>query len=128
MRLLPFHSHVMLNAGTVPAALRTTTMPAKPKVKKLLRKVRGFLDDNYKDQLKQADSMQKVLKKLKSRQKWLEKQAESDDSSELQDQIRVVKAQRKKGLSVLKKLMEDRMFPLTIEGLDAGMRELQSRN
>ena len=82
-------------------------MPAKPKVKKLLRKVRGFLDDNYKDQLKQADSMQKVLKKLKSRQKWLEKQAESDDSSELQDQIRVVKAQRKKGLSVLKKLMED---------------------
>ena len=82
-------------------------MPAKPKVKKLLRKVRGFLDDNYKDQLKQADSMHKVLKKLKSRQKWLEKQAESDDSSALQDQIRVVKAQRKKGLSVLKKLQEE---------------------
>ena len=82
-------------------------MPAKPKVKKLLRKVRGFLDDDYKDQLKQADSIQKVLKKLKNRQKALEKQAESNSSSSLQDQIRVVKAQRKKGLSVLKKLREE---------------------
>ena len=31
-------------------------------------------------------------------------------------------------IELLKKLMEDRMFPLTLEGLDDGMRELQQRN
>jgi len=105
--LLPFNSHVMLHAGTVPAALRTTTMPAKPKVKKLLKKVREFLDDDYKDQLKQADSMKKVLKKLKKRQKELEVKADSSSDSDLRDQINIVKAQRKKGLETLKKLQSE---------------------
>ena len=105
--LLPFHSHVMLHAGTVPAVLRTTTMPAKPKVRKLLKKVREFLDDDYKDQLKQADSMKKVLKKLKNRQKQLEAKAASLSDSDLQDQIHIVKAQRKKGIEALKKLQSE---------------------
>jgi hypothetical protein len=81
-------------------------MPAKPKVRKLLKKVREFLDDDYKDQLKQADSMKKVLKKLKKRQKELEAKTDSADDS-LQDQIDIVKAQRKKGLDALKKLQAE---------------------
>lgn len=105
--LLPFHSHVMLHTGTVPAALRTTTMPAKPKVKKLLKKVREFLDDDFKDQLKQADSMKKVLKKLKKRQKELEAKAASSSDADVQDQINIVKAQRKKGLDALKQLQAE---------------------
>ena len=55
--LLPFHSHIMLHAGSLPAVLRTPTMPAKSNVTKLLRKaqrkmekIQKFLDDDYKDQ------------------------------------------------------------------------------
>ena len=51
--------------------------------------------------------MKKVLEKLKKRQKALEEEARSSSSTKLQQQIQVVKAQRRKGLEVLKNLRSE---------------------
>ena len=84
-------------------------MATKPKVRKLLRKLREFLDDDYKAQIHHADSIKVVLKKLKKRQKALEARCGNTDEAEtrlLEEQILVVRAQRKKGLKALKELQQ----------------------
>ena len=82
------------------------------RVKKLLDKLKGILSAERHAQLEKYSSLKKVLKALRVEKSRLKKElAESSDENERQDlatRLKVISAQRKKGLTVLKELKKER--------------------
>ena len=82
------------------------------RVKKLLDKLKDILSAERHAQLEKYSSLKKVLKALRVEKYRLKKElAESSDVNERQElatRLKVISAQRKKGLTVLKELKKDR--------------------
>ena len=82
------------------------------RVKKLLDKLKGILSAERHAQLEKYSSLKKVLKALRVEKTRLKKElAESSDENERQElatRLKVISAQRKKGLTVLKELKKER--------------------
>lgn len=82
------------------------------KIKLLLDKLSGILNDERKAQLEKYKSLKKVLKALRNEKVILEETLARTDDEELQHEIesrlQIISAQRKKGLKVLKELKEER--------------------
>ena len=82
------------------------------RVKKLLDKLKDILSAERNAQLEKYSSLKKVLKALRVEKTRLKKElAESSDENERQElatRLKVISAQRKKGLTVLKELKKDR--------------------
>ena len=82
------------------------------RVKKLLVKLKNILSAERHAQLEKYSSLKKVLKALRVEKSRLKKElAESSDENERQDlatRLKVISAQRKKGLTVLKELKKER--------------------
>ena len=82
------------------------------RVKKLLDKLKGILSAERHAQLEKYSSLKKVLKALRVEKYRLKKElAESSDENEQQElatRLKVISAQRKKGLTVLKELKKER--------------------
>lgn len=81
-------------------------MKTKVKVKKLLRKLDRLLDENSHDHLQRAKSLEKVIRKMKRRQKLLEESLRSADdvakAAKAKKKLVIVKAMREKALRALK--------------------------
>ena len=82
------------------------------RVKKLLDKLKDILSAERHAQLEKYASLKKVLKALRVEKTRLKKDlAESSDENErreLATRLKVISAQRKKGLTVLKELQKER--------------------
>jgi hypothetical protein len=82
------------------------------RVKKLLDKLKDILSAERNAQLEKYSSLKKVLKALRVEKTRLKKElAESSDENERQElatRLKVISAQRKKGLTVLKELKKER--------------------
>jgi len=82
------------------------------KVKKMLNKLKDILSDERKAQMKKYSSLKKVLKSLRAEKSRLEleiKQEQHEDARlELKSRLKVISAQRKKGIKVLKELKKER--------------------
>jgi hypothetical protein len=82
------------------------------KIKLLLEKLSGILNDERKAQLEKYKSLKKVLKALRNEKTILEETLAQTNDEELQHEIesrlQIISAQRKKGLKVLKELKEER--------------------
>jgi len=82
------------------------------RVKKLLDKLKDILSAERHAQLEKYSSLKKVLKALRVEKTRLKKElAESSDENERQElatRLKVISAQRKKGLTVLKELKKER--------------------
>lgn len=82
------------------------------RVKKLLNKLKGILSAERHAQLEKYSSLKKVLKALSVEKNRLKKElAKSTDENERQElatRLKVISAQRKKGLTVLKELKKER--------------------
>lgn len=78
-------------------------------LKKLLDYVNTVLDSDRRQQLEERDALKKALKKVKIKQKELKEQlhSETDDYNRqrIQEKIDIARAQRKKGLALLEKLI-----------------------
>ena len=82
------------------------------KIKLLLDKLSGILNDERKAQIEKYKSLKKVLKALRNEKVILEETlAQTNDEElqhEIQSRLQIISAQRKKGLKVLKELKEER--------------------
>jgi len=78
------------------------------KLKKLVKKVGNLIDADRQEQVKQCDTLKKTLGQLKKKAKELEKEIhkanDKDERKELEKKLKIVNTQRRKGLSLLKKL------------------------
>ena len=81
------------------------------KLSKILNKINNILDDDRRAQLQEIDSLKISIKRLKKKQKEFEEQckkAKDDEEREkLQKKISIARAQRKKGLKLLKELKQE---------------------
>jgi predicted negative regulator of RcsB-dependent stress response len=81
-------------------------------VKSLLEKLNAFLSEEHQAQLAKHKSLKKVLKALRREKAALrESMANTEDEAakkEIEGRLKIVSAQRKKGLKVLKKLKSER--------------------
>ncbi|WP_250655641.1 hypothetical protein [Alkalimarinus coralli] len=86
-------------------------MPAKHKVQKMLKKIKAFLDSDYREQVARKEKILDVLKRLKKRTKAIERQLaaqeEGADNTALLDELELIKAQRKKAIKVIKSIKEE---------------------
>jgi len=82
------------------------------KIKRLLDKLSGILNDERKKQIEKYKSLKKVLKALRNAKVILEETLAQTNDEELQHEIesrlQIISAQRKKGLKVLKDLKRKR--------------------
>lgn len=82
------------------------------RIKQLLDKLSEILDEDRKVQVEKYKSLKKVLKALRNEKTGLEKTLENTENEEVRHQIesrlKIVSAQRKKGLKVLKGLKKER--------------------
>jgi hypothetical protein len=82
------------------------------KTKKLLSKLKDILDTKRKAQLAKYDSLKKVTKSLRAKKIELEGELEREMDKEVREEItsklKIVKAQRKKAMKVLKQLKAER--------------------
>jgi hypothetical protein len=82
------------------------------KIKRLLDKLAGILNDERHAQIEKYKSLKKVLKALRNEKKILEETLAQTQDKELQHEIesrlKIISAQRTKGLKVLKDLKEER--------------------
>ena len=82
------------------------------RIKQLLDKLAEILDEDRKVQVEKYKSLKKVLKALRNEKTGLEKTLENTENEEVRHQIesrlKIVSAQRKKGLKVLKGLKKER--------------------
>jgi len=82
------------------------------KIKRLLDKLSGILNDERKKQIEKYKSLKKVLKALRNAKVILEETLAQTNDEELQHEIesrlQIISAQRKKGLKVLKDLKRER--------------------
>ena len=76
------------------------------KLKRLLERVHHFIDADERARRAERDEIRRVLKKLKTVERKLKHEAaetgDSDARAALQTKIKVVHAQRKKGIAALK--------------------------
>lgn len=76
------------------------------KTKKLLKKVREYLDADHREQVERSKSIRKVLKELKEHERELKVSVKTEPSDEkrqtIQNEIDVLRAQRKKGVAIVK--------------------------
>mgnify|MGYP000311780258 CR=1 FL=1 len=86
-------------------------MPGKNKVQKMLKKIKAFLDSDYREQVERREKIIDVLKRLKKRTKAIGRQLESVDDDEVRsallDELELIKAQRKKAIQVIKTIKEE---------------------
>lgn len=82
------------------------------KVKILLDKLAGILSDERKAQIKKYKSLKKILKALRNEKailgETLAQTSDEDTRHEIESRLKVISAQRKKGLEVLKELKKER--------------------
>ena len=82
------------------------------KIKKLLDKLKNILNSEHEVQLEKYKSLKKVLKALRFEKTQLEAEmAETDDvqrQEEIASRLKVIRVQRKKGLSLLEDLKKVR--------------------
>jgi hypothetical protein len=82
------------------------------KIKRLLNKLSGILNDKRKAQIKKYKSLKKVLKALRNEKTILQETLARTNDKELQHEVesrlQIISAQRKKGLKVLKELKKER--------------------
>lgn len=82
------------------------------KIKRLLDKLAGILNDERHAQIEKYKSLKKVLKALRNEKKILEETLAQTQDMELQHEIesrlKIISAQRTKGLNVLKDLKEEK--------------------
>lgn len=81
-------------------------------VKSLLEKLRILLNEEHQEQLAKYESLKKVLRALRREKAALkESLATTEDEAarkDIESRLKIVSAQRKKGLKVLKKLKSER--------------------
>lgn len=77
---------------------------------KLLDKLKNYLDADRREQIAEYDSVKRILKKLKKKEKALKEQLKAEQHeeviSQLQREIDVIFAQREKGINLQKSLKE----------------------
>lgn len=82
------------------------------KNRNLLDKLKDILSADRKAQLKKYKSLKKVLKSLRIEKKGLEEElsdtTDEEKRQEISSGLKVISMQRKKGLSLLKELKEER--------------------
>ena len=82
------------------------------RIKQLLDKLSGILDEERQAQLEKYKSLKKVLKALRVEKTNLEDSLEKAEDEEarhnIESRLKVVSAQRKKGLKLLKDLKKER--------------------
>lgn len=82
------------------------------KIKRLLDKLAGILNDERHAQIEKYKSLKKVLKALRDEKKILEETLAQTQDKELQHEIesrlKIISAQRTKGLKVLKDLKKEK--------------------
>lgn len=82
------------------------------KIKRLLDKLAGILNDERHAQIEKYKSLKKVLKALRDEKKILEETLAQTQEKELQHEIesrlKIISAQRTKGLKVLKDLKKEK--------------------
>lgn len=82
------------------------------KTKKLLRKVREFLNADRRAQMAKADSLEEILKKLERKAASLREKLDAEKSEkerlELARKLEVIEAQRVKGEKLGKELEAER--------------------
>jgi len=82
------------------------------KAKKMLKKLKDILSDERQAQLARYSSLKKILKALrveKSRLKIkLEEAKTEEERQDINSRLKIISAQRKKGLKVLQELKEER--------------------
>lgn len=80
--------------------------------KKLLNKLKDLLSAERKAQLKKYASLKKVLKALRVEKTRLEeklaKVSDENERQEIENRLKIISVQRKKGLKVLKELKKER--------------------
>ena len=80
--------------------------------KHLLEKLAAILDDDHHAQVEKHKSLKKVLKGLRSQkielQDALEETRDPDERDEIESRLKIITAQRSKGLNLLKKLQKER--------------------
>lgn len=81
------------------------------KTNDLLKAVKNFVDSNRRERMAKYDSLKRLMKKLKTKQNSLKEKinTESDNKIKvrLEEELKVLKAQRKKGLRLLKELKSE---------------------
>ena len=81
------------------------------KLSKILKKINDILDDDRRGQLQEIESLKTSIKRLKKKQKEFEeecqKSMDDEEREKLQKKISIARAQRKKGLKLLKELKEE---------------------
>jgi len=86
-------------------------VPDKNKVQKMLKKIKSFLDSDYREQVERREKIIDVLKRLKKRTKAIDRQLESVVEGEartaLLDELELIKAQRKKAIQVIKAIKQE---------------------
>lgn len=82
------------------------------KIKLLLDKLSGILNDERQAQIEKYKSLKKVLKSLRKEkvilQETLEKTTDKQLQHEIESRLKIISAQRKKGLKVLNDLKQER--------------------
>lgn len=82
------------------------------KLKKMLEQLVEFFDADLHNQRKELQSIQKVLRKLKQKERDLKAELEAgiedaDQAAELQDKLSVIYAQRTKGVDLVKSIKKE---------------------
>ena len=78
------------------------------KIKKLLKKLNAHLDKKKEQEMQSAEGLSKVLKKLKRKEQKLQKQIKNESAAEerefIEQELKIVHSQRKKGIQLLSDL------------------------
>ncbi|MDX2416092.1 MAG: hypothetical protein QNK19_01380 [Xanthomonadales bacterium] len=87
------------------------------RIKQLLDKLSEILDEERQAQLEKYKSLKKVLKALREEKSdlevFLEKTEDEEIRHNIESRLKVVSAQRKKGLKLLKDLKKERKGKIT---------------
>ena len=77
----------------------------------LLKTVKNFVDANRRERITKYESLKRLMKKLKIKQNLLKDKVKNESNKKvkkrLEEEMRVLKAQRKKGLKLLKELKSE---------------------
>jgi hypothetical protein len=81
------------------------------KTNDLLKTIKNFIDTDRREQITKYESLKRLMKKLKTKQNILKEKAKNEtdikSKKNLEEKMRVLKAQRKKGLKLLKELKSE---------------------
>ncbi|WP_290704745.1 hypothetical protein [Amphritea sp.] len=81
------------------------------KTNDLLKTIKNFIDTDRREQVTKYESLKRLMKKLKTKQNILKEKVKSETDlnakKNLEEKMKVLKAQRKKGLKLLKELKSE---------------------